>query len=376
MRLIAIKKVNNEIKGELVLPVKPQLQILNRQSVLDFGIISNGNVKHLNFAIKNCGHQSLQVNFSTSEDWISTEPASAVLDKGEIREITVSAEPKEIKSGRQKITLLVNSNDLLEQTKQINILAQIEENSAPIELNPPALSLDSILPKKIKSVKVEVKNTDNSEEAPSVEVEINPDDSSWLSYEIEGVKSHLYITFKINPRNMEPGDYKRVVKIREIFSPDAAPLELPLSFTVPVENDRKTAGMETKENVGNFIKGLVFKEEENDDILYTDQKKYSTSQFIYIVIAVIVIILALALFIIFRVKGNKSEIFHFHRTSACGDFAYRPEQPCIRGNLETRRNFCDFIEYEITLSREILICKEVKEHALPELWRGKTCNDS
>ena len=149
--------MNEEIKGDLVLPVKPQLQILNRQSVLDFGIIYNGTVKHLKFAIKNCGHQSLHVNFSTSEDWISTDPASAVLDKGEVREITVSAEPEKIKSGRQKITLLVNSNDLLEQTKQIYILAQVEENSASIELNPPALFLDSILPKKVKSVKVEVK---------------------------------------------------------------------------------------------------------------------------------------------------------------------------------------------------------------------------
>lgn len=367
--------MNEEIKGELILPVKPQLQILNRQSVLDFGIISNGTVKNLKFAIKNCGQQSLHVNFSTSEDWISTDPVSAVLDKGEIREISVIAEPGNIKSGRQKITLLVNSNDLLEQAKQIYILAQIEENSAPIELNPPSLSLGTILPKKIKSVKVEVKNTDNSEEAPSVEVEIHPDDSSWLSYEIEGVKSHLYINFKINPRNMEPGDYKRVVKIREIFSPDASPLELPLSFTVPVENDRKTTGLETKENVGNFIKGLVFKEEENDDILYTDQKTYSTSQSIYIVIAVIVIILALALFIIFRVKSNKSEIFHSPSvaSSSYGMCHINPEVTVTkRGNFERRRNFVNFIEYENTLSREFLTCKEVKEHALSELRRRKT----
>ncbi|MEQ8167945.1 MAG: hypothetical protein ABRQ38_03540 [Candidatus Eremiobacterota bacterium] len=377
--------MNDEIKGELVLPVKPQLQILNRQSVLDFGIIYNGTVKHLKFAIKNCGHQSLHVNFSAGEDWISTDPASAVLDKGEIREITVSARPEDIKSGRQKITLLVNSNDLLEQARQINILAQIEENSAPIELNPQILSLDSILPKKIKSVKIEVKNTDNSEEAPSVEVEINPDDSYWLSYEIEGVKSHLYINFKINPKIMEPGDYKTVIRIREIFSPDATPLELPLSFTVPSENDRKTAGLDTKENVGNFIKGLVFKEEENDDILYTDQKTYSTSQFIYIAIAVIVIILALALFIIFRVKSNKSEMFHFPRISShyCGNLSCSTGKLCIKSIesgrpeiSEIRRNFCDFIEYENTLSGEILICKEVKEHALPELWRRKTFNDT
>ena len=366
--------MNDEIKGELVLPVKPQLQILNRQSVLDFGIIYNGTVKHLKFAIKNCGHQSLHVNFSAGEDWISTDPASAVLDKGEVREITVSAEPEKIKSGRQKITLLVNSNDLLEQTKQIYILAQVEENSASIELNPPALFLDSILPKKVKSVKVEVKNTGDSEETPSVEVEINPDDSSWLSYEIEGLKNHLYINFKINPKIMEPGDYKTVVKIREIFSPDASPLELPLSFTVPMENDRKTTGLETKENVGNFIKGLVFKEEENDDILYTDQKTYSTSQFIYIIIAVIVIILALALFIIFKVKSNKSEIFPSHRISSSvyGELSTLCPEGIKRGNFERRRNFCDFIEYEITLSGEILICKEVKEHALSELRRRKT----
>jgi hypothetical protein len=354
--------VSNEIKGELVLPIKPQLQILNRQSVLDFGIISNGTVKNLKFAIKNCGQQSLQVNFSTSEDWVSTEPASAVLDKGEVREITVTAEPKEMKSGRQKITLLVNSNDLLEQTKQIYILAQIEENSASIELNPPSLSLEWIVPKKIKSVKVEVKNRDDSEESPSVEVEINPEDSSWLSYDIEGFKSHLYINLKINPKNMEPGDYKTVVKIREIFSPDASPLELPLSFTVPMENERKTSGLDTKENVGNFIKGLVFKEEENDDILYTDQKTYSTSQSIYIVIAVIVLILVLALFILLKVKSNKSEIFPSpsvyslrEREVSCRICSSRLKGTVTeRGNFERRRNLCEVIEYKITLSEENL----------------------
>ena len=291
-----------DIKGELVLPQKPQMQILNRQDVLDLGSIFRGSTKSLKFAIKNCGEEILKASFSTTENWVSVVPSITELNKGEICEIEVKAKPEDIRPGRQKGTLIIKSNDLLEETKTIYILAQIQEATKSIELYPDYIELGIIWQQKAKTVKVEVKNTLNPSEIVSVDVEVNPD-ASWLSYElITGHKNQSYINFKINSHKLSPGDYSTIVRVREMFSPDSFPLDLPISFTISEERPRITTKLnksETRENVGNFIKKLVYQEQEQDDIIYTDQKTYSTNQIAYIVIPIVILIIVIIGIIVF-----------------------------------------------------------------------------
>ncbi|OQA13864.1 MAG: hypothetical protein BWY64_03451 [bacterium ADurb.Bin363] len=87
-----------------------------------------------------------------------------------------------------------------------------------------------------------------------------------------------------------------------VFSPDSFPLDLPISFTISEERPRITTKLnksETRENVGNFIKKLVYQEQEQDDIIYTDQKTYSTNQIAYIVIPIVILIIVIIGIIVF-----------------------------------------------------------------------------
>lgn len=272
--------MSEEIKGELILPKKPQLQILHRQSILDFGVISNSQKKSLSFSLKNCGEELLEAKLSATEQWIKVNPPSINLNKGEIAEIEVVAEPKDVELGKHTMDIQIESNDLLEKTKSIYTLAHVQEYAIPIELNPSSIKLEEISPTKNMSVKVEVINKSDPSEQASVEVEIDPKNASWLTYEIKGHKNQLYINFNINPKKLDTGNYETKIRVRELFSPYSSPLELPLSFAIPSEELKikdQLKAPQTKEKIGEFIKNLIFEEkkEEDSDILYTDQKTYS-----------------------------------------------------------------------------------------------------
>lgn len=289
--------MEESIKGNLILPRKPQLQILHKQSILDFGVMSADEKKNLKFAIKNCGEEPLDVKFEVIENWVSINPREiSGLKKEEIKEIEISARPVDLKPGKQKLELLINSNDLLEKTKKILILAHIQEKEGTIELCPPYIELINIPPNQKSRTKIEVINTSGSSEVASVEVDIPQEASSWLSYEIKNHKNQLYINFKINPTDLTEERYETRVKIRELFSPYSSPLELPLSFTIAEKTNAITSKLKeahTRENLGDLIKGLLYEEKKNEDndILYTDQKTYIFKPTVIIATGIIIIII-------------------------------------------------------------------------------------
>ena len=296
--------MSEEIKGNLVLPKKAQLQILHRHSVLDFGIMALNEEKSLKFSIKNCGEETLEANFEITEGWISINPSHiSGLNKGETKEIEVKASPKNVKLGKQKLHLIIKSNDLLEKTKKILILLHIQEKVGNIELHPPSIELIKISPKQETRTKIEVKNINDESEMASVEVEVDPKDADWLSYEISAHKNQLYINLNINPKNLTEEKYDTKIKVRELFSPYALPIEVPISFTIAPKTHKITSKLKegpSKEKVGDFIKGLIYeeKEEENDDILYTDQKSYRFKPATIIILGIIVFaIIFLALYL-------------------------------------------------------------------------------